>query len=1222
MNHLNILQWNVRGFTCNKPFIERAINDLSPNILCLQETKANPNTKLTIPNFICAARCERNQGKGGGCAILCKNDIPFTKITLPPNIEGVGIIAHTKFSKITILSLYFPPSLNLEQIKNNLIDLTPFMTSQYLICVDANAHHLSWGSPNSDSRGEVITEWLESNNSALLNDGHPTYLSNAGTYTHIDLTISSPQFSAIKSWKVNEHPYHSDHMPISISSDILIDKIMKTPKFITEKADWIKYQKLVNIPDPKQQPTDSCNQLEHAIINAAIQSIPQTKTNSSFKKSNSWWNDKCHASFKEKRLALTKYKKNRGDINMWIIYKQKRAIFRHIVKQAKKESWETFVSQMTHETPTSEVWNKVKSLNNVPTNRNIILKEKQSIITSPKEVANLLGADFANRGTNITPETLNPLYNTPSVSHSQAETYNQPFTLIELNRVLKNKKSSSPGPDKISYELITHLADDQKLQLLKHLNWYWKNGIPNQWKTSIVIPILKPGKPSSQTPSYRPISLTNCLCKIFEKIVNSRLLDFLISNKILSQYQSGFLANRSTLDSLCLLENDIRENARRGKSTLAVFIDITQAFDSVYHNLILNKAKKLGIKGNMLCFIKNFLSDRTIRVRIHNILSEVFQIKKGVPQGSVISPTLFLIVINDIAANCPQNIKFSLYADDCAIWSYNIPDDQCHEIIQKAIDHIHDWSKINLLKISAEKTKVVYFSNKHKNPPPLTLDGTQLSYNKEVKFLGILFDKRMTWKPHITSIKERCAKDLRLLNIISYQGWGADFLTLKRIYNILILSKINYGSCLFNTAAQSNLTILYRIQYAAARTMLGALRCTKLEKLEITANLLPLKLHWQKYTLKYALRTLTISQHPIRQLLLQYYPMISDQFLRQTPPIISRMYDLLTKIKLKLEQIDHFPQEYRYKNFNLSISEELHMCSKENLSETAWVSAYRDLCQKYSNFSQIFTDGSLTDKNVGCAVWSENFKLQAKLPPHYSIFSAEMYSIYSAVSFIQNFKGNFVIFTDSLSSVRALKNASQTKHSLTLKTANLLSSTTNKKIVIEWIPSHVGIEGNENADKLAKETCSISSHTTAKYPLSDLNHMVTKHYLNIQQLDTKFASGDKILNSIQVDNPPEFLFLRRRDQICITRLMLRTCRLTHGHYFLKTSPPFCTPCNAPKDLGHIFIICPLYNSQRQILIAYCIQNNLSFCMQSLFSLKCPSDIIIQFLKDTDNVNQI
>ena len=125
-----------------------------------------------------------------------------------------------------------------------------------------------------------------------------------------------------------------------------------------------------------------------------------------------------------------------------------------------------------------------------------------------------------------------------------------------------------------------------------------------------------------------------------------------------------------------------------------------------------------------------------------------------------------------------------------------------------------------------------------------------------------------------------------------------------------------------------------------------------------------------------------------------------------------------------------------------------------------------------------------------------------------------------------------------------------------------------------------------------------------------------------QQLDTKFASRDQILHSIQVDSPPEFLFVRRREQICITRIMLRTCRLTHSHYFLKISPPFCTSCNAPKHLGHIFIICPLYNSQRQIMIAYCIQNNLSFCMQSLFSLKCPSDIIIQFLKNTDNLNQI
>ena len=293
---------------------------------------------------------------------------------------------------------------------------------------------------------------------------------------------------------------------------------------------------------------------------------------------------------------------------------------------------------------------------------------------------------------------------------------------------------------------------------------------------------------------------------------------------------------------------------------------------------------------------------------------------------------------------------------------------------------------------------MVFFSNKHKNPPTIYLEDRPLKYSNQVKFLGVIFDKRMTWKPHIKSLNERCAKDLRLLNIISYQGWGADFLTLKRIYTALILSKITYGSCLFHTAAPTNLTILNRIQYSAARIMLGALRCTKLEKLEVTANLLPLKQCWEKYTLKYAQRALSISQHPIRQLLIDYYPMTSYQLLRRTQPIIARMYDSLKNLKIEIQDTDHYPQEYRYRVFNLPVSDELHICAKENLSNTVWVAAYKDLCTKYQGYSFIFTDGSKTDENVGGAVWNQSFKLQAKLPLQYSLFEVPGCSCHQILS--------------------------------------------------------------------------------------------------------------------------------------------------------------------------------------------------------------------------------
>ena len=245
-------------------------------------------------------------------------------------------------------------------MKDKLNSLNPILDCPYIICIDANAHHVSWGSESTDPRGEILAEWLQSNDSALLNDGHPTYLHHTGKYSHIDLTIVSLRLSTSTLWKVHSHPYHSDHMPIKISNSLSFETIQKTPKFIVEKADWSKYQTLTQIKDPEGQASKSCEALELPIINAASASIPQTKTKSSSAKTNSWWTDECGSALKDKNRALLAYKKSKGDLILWIKYKKKKAIFRYIIKRTKKQSWEEFVSQMTQETLSTEVWKKVK----------------------------------------------------------------------------------------------------------------------------------------------------------------------------------------------------------------------------------------------------------------------------------------------------------------------------------------------------------------------------------------------------------------------------------------------------------------------------------------------------------------------------------------------------------------------------------------------------------------------------------------------------------------------------------------------------------------------------------------------------------------------------------------------------------------------------------------------------------------------------------------------
>ena len=241
--------------------------------------------------------------------------------------------------------------------------------------------------------------------------------------------------------------------------------------------------------------------------------------------------------------------KNLGNLTLWIEYKRNKAKFRRAITKAKKESWENFVKNLTKDTPSSIIWNKMKMLRNQKSFKSIIIKDGNSFITAPDLVANKLAEDFSTRGNCPSTSTVTSIDET-TFSNSNSLTHNKDFTIDELDMALHMGSSSTPGPDNLPPEIYRQLSNPQKLELLDILNFYWNNDIPSQWRKAIIIPIPKPKKIATQTTSYRPIALTNSICKIMERIVTLRLKIFLETNHILSPFQSGFRSGFSTLDSL------------------------------------------------------------------------------------------------------------------------------------------------------------------------------------------------------------------------------------------------------------------------------------------------------------------------------------------------------------------------------------------------------------------------------------------------------------------------------------------------------------------------------------------------------------------------------------------------------------------------------------------------------------------------------------------------
>ena len=247
-----------------------------------------------------------------------------------------------------------------------------------------------------------------------------------------------------------------------------------------------------------------------------------------------------------------------------------------------------------------------------------------------------------------------------------------PFSHTEFLAAASNLSSSTvTGPDKVAYPMLKHLPRSGMDLLLYIFNLSWSShSFPSIWKTSSIIPIHKMGKPLDSPASFRPISLTSCVSKLFERIILSRLFFFLESNSILSPGQAGFCPGRSTLDQILFLSQSISDGfnkPRPGSRTFLSTIDFSKAFDSVWHPALFHKLISAGLRPCFARWTQSFLSDRRACVVFHK--SHSFRVRRGVLQGSVLGPVLFSLFINDLPASLPSSFSCSLYANDLAIWS-------------------------------------------------------------------------------------------------------------------------------------------------------------------------------------------------------------------------------------------------------------------------------------------------------------------------------------------------------------------------------------------------------------------------------------------------------------------------------------------------------------------------------------------------------------------------
>ena len=1156
----NILQWNCRGFSANVEELSILIDKYKPVALCLQETFLADTSKVSLKNHsIYHSNLNGGDRARGGVAIVVNKSVPQRTINVNTSLQATAVsISLTK--TITICSVYLPPSVPIDcNALDQLIDQLP---RPFLLMGDFNAHSSLWGCRDTNVKGRQIEDLISEHNLCLLNDKSHTYLHPAtGSYSSLDLTFCSPELASDFIWKIDEDLHGSDHFPILVSE--VGPSIQQRPeRWKLHKANWEQFKVYCeqsidqNVFNNCENPAELFTSL---VYSAAEKSIPRTLT-SPRHPSKPWFNDDCKKAIEERKRILRNFNLRPTQENL-TKFKIARAKARRTIKQSKRTSWRQYVSRLNSRSSVKKTWEMIRKINGKTSCQNVChLNTDDGIVTSKTEIANTLAETFAEKSspTNYSPKFRKFQNSKENVKlnfkSDNTEQYNKDFTLKELKKALQKCHNTAVGNDDIHYQFLKHLPIRSLDCLLRIFNQVWKTGIlPDSWKEAIVIPIPKPGKDSSDPANYRPIALTSCICKTMERMVNDRLVWFLEKNKLIATVQSGFRKQRGTLDHLVRFETFIREGFIKKEHVVSVFFDLESAYDTTWKYGIMNDLYDFGIRGHLAYFISAFLNERQFRVRVGNTYSNPYEQEMGVPQGCILSVTLFSVKINNIIKSVCPGVECFLYVDDFCICYRS---KQMHTIerqLQQVLNNLNRWSNENGFKFSRIKTKCMHFCNSRKlhTDPELTLDGARIEVVKEFKFLGLIFDSKLSFIQHINYLSNKCKKALNLLRVVSSMDWGADRKVMLRLYRSLVRSKLDYGCVVYGPARQSYLRKLDSIHNQGLRLALGAFRTSPITSLYAEANEPSLNLRRKKLSMHYYLKLKSNPANPTHKVVFE--PLYKDEF--------ERKENVIRPFGIRCEEVDFLDfsledvETHKIPDFPLWAADsptflyDLAANKKATTDPLVFKNQFLEIKERYCLYEQIYTDGSKDGKKVAAAAVLDGELYQFRLPDNASSFSAELKALDLALSHIQqDAYWRYIIFTDSLSAMQALENE-RTDNPLIVTLLDKISEVcTNADLVFCWLPSHIGISGNEEADKAAKEALSLDV-LPFKVSFSDFKHLINVFIQDVWQ--RSWCDPLNKNNKLYTVKPALGEWLpglrsNRREEIVLARLRIGHTYLTHS----------------------------------------------------------------------------
>ena len=512
----------------------------------------------------------------------------------------------------------------------------------------------------------------------------------------------------------------------------------------------------------------------------------------------------------------------------WESYRAQRNFVTSLIRFAKKSFYERANTDLSNADTNCKKWwsivNKVCGRENSSTIPPII--ENELPIFDSKEKACIFNDYFVLQTelplANAVPPIIQP-YQTQQFLSNIIATEEQ---VLELMKGVDISKAC--GYDGIGNKIIKLCSEGFHVYFSYFINLSLSLGqYPSAWKLANVIPLFKNDNPQHKV-NYRPVSLLASFSKICERVVFFHLYNFLMETGFLYKFQSGFRPGDSTINQLIFLVHKIYEALEDGKEVRVVFLDISKAFDKVWHAGLLRKLEALGVQSPLLQWFESYLCNRKQRVVIEGQCSDWRTITSGVPQGSVLGPLLFLIYINDITddlASLPL-----IYADDTTL--LEIVDDPVVSAgrLNSDLHKISVWADKWLVTMNPVKSRNVIFSLKRNKQvhPPLFLSSNIVKDVESHTHLGLTLQSSMSWRKHIVQVFEKASKRLNMLKFVRFK---VDRSILTSLYKSLIRPLMEYGDVIWNNCYDCDSALLDGVQYEAARLVTGAIKGTSSARL-------------------------------------------------------------------------------------------------------------------------------------------------------------------------------------------------------------------------------------------------------------------------------------------------------------------------------------------------------------------------------------------------------